>query len=756
MKIDSSMINAGFSSVALNNRENSAAVRPEAVKLPSDSIDISVPDSGSPVKKKQKSQPQQPTRVSEPVAEKNNLSETQPKTRSVAVQSPPSTLAVLEDGMVSGGNASKTSKVGDQYLLNDGFDSSRDITAITTREGSPSEPYSFKVTMKELKEGAQNGHLDLYLLLNLGKEGGKLALPDNIPGSTASPWNMALCGYDDKNFSILDENGQMDKNFLQNIKYDTKSSSVEFSLDKEALRQKGWTDGAPLQIQPFTAKDFVKQVTDSLDDPGNKIWDNGKLSTFIDTLKDTSMPSMPDPSGGRPVEKWRNDIIYFVMTDRFSDGDKTNNMNVDLTNNKKYHGGDLQGIINNLDYIKDIGASSVWITPVMKNQTEFFDSEGYHGYWPIDFFDTDAHVGSMEKFQELVDTAHEKDLKIILDIPLNHMAWEHPFYKDPEKKDWFHHIGDIKDFDDPYQAENGSLFGLPDLAQENPEVYKYLLDVSKFWIDKGIDGFRLDAVKNVPADFWNKFSSEVHDYAGKDFFLVGECFDGEPSKLNKYQKGDMDSLFDYPLHFTMVETFAKDGSMRNIANRLAECDAKYDHPEMMSVFLDNHDTPRFLSVADGNRDKMKLALSFAMTINRIPTIYYGTEVGMDGGCDIMGEIENRNDMEWNKDPDMLNYFKTLSSVRNNNIAMREGTQLEMWQDDKILAFSRNHPEQEAVVILNNAYDSQYREVPLRAESQIKDGTVMKDMMTGQTVTVKNGKICASVDGKRAGVFIPVK
>ncbi|MCQ2736622.1 MAG: alpha-amylase family glycosyl hydrolase, partial [bacterium] len=336
------------------------------------------------------------------------------------------------------------------------------------------------------------------------------------------------------------------------------------------------------------------------------------------------------------------------------------------------------------------------------------DSQGYHGYWPIDFFQTDEHVGSMEKFTELIDKAHEKGMKIVLDIPLNHTAWEHPFYKDPEKKEsWYHNIGDIQNFDDPYQAENGSMFGLPDLAQENPEVYSYLTDVAKFWVDKGIDGFRLDAVKNVPVSFWDKFTKEMHSYAGDDFFMVGECFDGNPAKLNNYQAASMDSLFDYPLHFTMVETFAKDGSMRELANKLTECANKYEHPEMMSVFLDNHDTNRFLSVAGGD-----------------------------------------------KDPEMLDFFKKLTSIRQENPALRQGDMNEMWQDDKVFAFSRKCDEQEAIVVLNNAGNNEYREIPIRPESGIKDGTVMKDLMTGQTVTVKGGKICANIAGKNAGIFVP--
>ena len=179
----------------------------------------------------------------------------------------------------------------------------------------------------------------------------------------------------------------------------------------------------------------------------------------------------------------------------------------------------------------------------------------------------------------------------------------------------------------------------------------------------------------------------------------------------------------------------------------------------MSVFLDNHDTTRFLTEAGDNKDKLKLALSFAMTINRVPTIYYGTEVGMDAKppeSDPGGWSEaSRKDMEWDKDPQVLGYFKQLTSARNENIALRQGEYKEMWQDDKILAYSRLHPDQEAVVVLNNAYDTQHRDIPLRAESNLKDGTVLQDVLTGDKVTVQGGKIHAEIQGKKARIFLPV-
>jgi alpha-amylase len=672
-------------------------------------------------------------------------------------------LPKVDSDSVIARSASKKSGVNDNYLLNDGFDQSRDITGVQASEGKPTEPYRFTVELNKLQSGAELGNLDLYLLVSIGQKGA-VTLPDGIPGSTEKPWNVAIGAYDGKNFKIFDEKGAVDSAMLKELSFDAGKSAVSFALDKSLLRDKGWKDGEPLQLQPFTAKDFQKKVIDTIDESSQKPWvRDGKLSAALDTGGAPSPTPSPEPAPPAPQQTappsdikkdWRDESIYFLLTDRFNDADKTNNQGVDKTNLKRYHGGDLQGVIDKLDYIKDLGMTSIWVTPTMLNQKEFFDSDGYHGYWPIDFYQTDPHVGSMDKFKELINKAHEKGLKIILDIPLNHTAWAHPFVKDPAKNDWFHHIGDIKDWDDPYQAENGSLFGLPDLAQENPQVEKYLIDVAKFWVDTGIDGFRLDAVKNVPLSFWSKFDREMHKYAGPEFFMVGEYFDGNPAKLAKVQREDMTSLFDYPLYFTMKDVFINDGSMRNIAGSVEAGNREYGHPEMMSFFLDNHDTPRFLSLVKGNKDKFKLALAFQMTLNRIPQVYYGDEVGMEGSCDIMGDLSNRKDMEWNKDPDMLKYFKTLTSLRNNNPALSHGELKEMWQDDKIYAYSRMVPDQEAIVVLNNGFDGQERDIPLRAESHFKNGTVLKDMLTGETVKVENGKIHARLNGKMARIFLP--
>ncbi|MFP4496670.1 MAG: alpha-amylase family glycosyl hydrolase [Vulcanimicrobiota bacterium] len=638
----------------------------------------------------------------------------------------------------------------DVNQLKDGYDTSRDITGVHAKEGRPSEPYKFRVDLTRLRPGAEYGKVDVYTLISMGDKPGKHSLPDNIEGSTTRGWNLALGTYDNENFKAVDDKGKTMPNAITGVKFNSLYSSVEFSVNKNVLREKGWKDGQPLNLQVFTAKDRHPQITDSMDDFRKKPWDNqGKLTRVIDTSRPDYIPSRDN--------NWKDDIVYFILTDRFEDGDKTNNMDVQKGDLTKYQGGDLKGITDKLDYLKERGVSTVWVSPVTEGQTEFVNSTGYHGYWPMDFFNVDPHQGDMKQFGEMVDQAHKRDMKVILDLPLNHTAWEHRFRSDPDKKDWYHSIGDIKDWNDPYQLENGSMYGLPDLAQENPKVYDYLMDVSKFWIKEGkVDGFRLDAMMHIPRSFWQKYQADIKKVAGPDFMMVGEVFHGDPAKLAQYQTDGIQSLFDLSLYFTTKDVFAKDGSMKQLAGRLQETEEKYENPSEMMAILDNHDTDRFITLAGPNgKEKMKLALGFLMSINRIPCLYYGTEAAMEGHSEHMGmhPPENRAMMQFNGDPDMQKYLDKLAHARNNSDALKNGSLLEMWKDDQVFSYSRITRDDEALVILNNSYSDQYREIPLREESHTENGTVLKDVLTGQKITVQDKKIKVKMGRKQPLILV---
>lgn len=466
---------------------------------------------------------------------------------------------------------------------------------------------------------------------------------------------------------------------------------------------------------------------------------------------------------------WQDQIIYFIFNDRFSNGDKTNDFNVKANDPWAYHGGDLQGIINKLDYIKDLGATTIWITPPMDNRDNAFKADfggghmqdmwAYHGYWFKDFFAVDEHLGTMPKLQELVTKAHSKGIKVLLDIVMNHVDYNHPFAVDkntPQGKyyNWFNHEGKINDneWSNQWKVEHGELAELPDLNQDNKEVYDYLLKASKWWIDQTkADGFRIDTIKHVSHDFWKKFASEIHQYAGNDFMLLGEVYEPATETVSSYINDGLDSAFDFPLYYTIKSVFGQGQSMKNLANFFKK-DKYYPNPNMVSPFIDNHDVPRFLSEAGGNGvAKLKSALSMIMTVRGIPTVYYGTEVALNGGAD----PDNRRDMTWStKNAELTNYVKTLTSIRAKHVALRRGSQLEMWQDDQIFAYLRStgNASEDVITAINNSEQQQTRVMQIRAESNMQNGTVLSNLLGNDTVTVNNKSISVTLNPRETKIF----
>lgn len=457
--------------------------------------------------------------------------------------------------------------------------------------------------------------------------------------------------------------------------------------------------------------------------------------------------------------KWKDEIIYFALTDRFCNGDNSNDFNVDKNNIKAYHGGDLQGLINKLDYIKNLGVTTIWLSPIVDNRdTDFFGNWGYHGYWAKDLYKVDEHLGDLNKFKQLVNTAHSKGLKILLDIVFNHVDYDHPIAvgrHQPGSKyySWFHHNGDIQDSNNQWWVENGELGGLPDFDQSNPEVVKYLVDFAKWWIkNTGVDGYRIDTVKHVQKDFWKTLTNELHQYAGSNFFLLGEVLHGDIGYCSDYAYTGFDSLFDFPLYFVIDRALKYGNSMREFSSVFSQ-DNRYPDASFLSPFIDNHDVPRFISDPNNLTQlyRFMLAQTLQMTIRGIPTIYYGDEIGLPGGA----EPFNRVDMNWNNPENSIVYkhLQNLIKIRKQYKALRHGAQLEMWSDDNVYAFSRLMPDQEVIVILNNSIGNIHRTIPLRVESQLQNGTQLINLLKGDTITINNRSIDVSLDMNSAKIYV---
>ncbi|MEB3197358.1 MAG: alpha-amylase family glycosyl hydrolase [Candidatus Sericytochromatia bacterium] len=460
----------------------------------------------------------------------------------------------------------------------------------------------------------------------------------------------------------------------------------------------------------------------------------------------------------RALDSWRDDIIYFALTDRFSNGDRTNDRHVNAKDPHAYHGGDLAGLTKKLPYIKDLGATALWITPINDNKDDAFVGKywGFHGYWIHDFNRVEEHLGDEADLKRLVDTAHGMGIKVMLDIVVNHAGYDAPIAKDPQRRSWFHHNGNIANWDDQYQLEHHDIFGLPDFNTENPEVLDYMVDVWSRWITRaGVDGFRVDTVKHVPKPFWAKFNAAVANRAPKDFLMLGEVLNGDTGYVSSYiREGRFDTTFDFPMYFTMADVFARGQSMRKLGERLRQ-DGAYPDAGMLSTFLDNHDVPRFMSTAGGDERKLRLALTFLMTARGIPCVYYGTEVAMEGAA----EPDNREDMRFGSNPRLTAFVKKLTSLRKQLPALRRGRMLEMWQDDDVYAFTRlaassSSGSDEVVVAMNNADRDRRVTVPIRRESGLPDGTVLEDRLSGTRFTVTDRSITLTMAPKQGMVLSP--
>ncbi|RDI47801.1 alpha-amylase family glycosyl hydrolase [Falsibacillus pallidus] len=441
---------------------------------------------------------------------------------------------------------------------------------------------------------------------------------------------------------------------------------------------------------------------------------------------------------------WQDETIYFLMVDRFNNGDASNDFNVNMNDPKAYQGGDFQGVIDKLDYLKDMGFTAIWLTPIFDNQ-----DGGYHGYWINDFYKTDEHFGSIEKFKELVKEAHKRDMKVIVDFVANHVGPDNPWVNDPAKKDWFHEKKPIIGSGQS-SLENGWIYDLPDLNQDNPEVKKYLIDAAKWWIkETDIDGYRLDTVKHVPITFWKDFAKEVKSVK-KNFYLLGEVWSEDPNYIKKYQEAGIDGLVDYPLNGPLKEAFVKpDVSMERPFTMWDINKNIYPHPELMGSFLDNHDMQRYtrdmIEAKQFPGTRWQLALTYLYTTPEIPIVYYGTEIAQDGGND----PDNRRFMNFRANKDLIDYMTKIGELRQQLPALRRGDMKLLYQKDGMAVFKREYKDETVVVAINNTSKSQKVVIP---EKDLKPDKELRGLQHDDLVKDKNGNYTIIIDREKSEIY----
>jgi alpha-amylase len=476
----------------------------------------------------------------------------------------------------------------------------------------------------------------------------------------------------------------------------------------------------------------------------------------------------------------QDDILYMIVTDRFANGDPSNNhRDVDRSDLNLRHGGDLLGIVDRMPYLNALGVTALWITPVYRNPIY-----AYHGYHPLDFESVDPHLcspqlgptGSPEVVRRFTEIAHNRGLKVMLDLIVTHTAPGHPWLT--ERPDWFNRGGDT--------IEKMWWAGLPSLNQDKIDVNLYFVQNVMDWINhSNADAVRIDAARHAEKQFWSVFKLFAHGFH-PDITLVGEVWDHEVGHVAPYQTDyGFDSMFDYPLYHAIVDVFVQDHGFGRIARPelgdwepqgILNQDLAYRNAYQLVTFLDNHDTPRFFHLAGGEgrpaeaMARTKLALTFLLTTRGIPQLYYGAELAMEGG----EHPDNRRDMPWElveqtgldtpaarRAREMLSFTRHLIHLRRESMALRYGLLITLYVTPTLYAFTRTYLDETRVVVLNNSWEKVDIPIPLYknprlptlAREHLPDGMVLTNSLNpSDRVRIDNGHIRVCLPGKSAAVY----
>ena len=514
-----------------------------------------------------------------------------------------------------------------------------------------------------------------------------------------------------------------------------------------------------------------------------------KVQTSKFTLKAREM------SGDKRMGFTNADVLYMLMPDRFAQGanhpSQIKGMRQyveDRTQPSLRHGGDLNGIREHLDYFKELGVTALWLTPVLENDSPD-DERGYstyHGYATTNYYKVDPRFGSNEDYRRLCDEAHQKGLKVVMDMIFNHSGFEHPWTLDMPTKDWLnlpewlvesggtskptasfqqtsYKLTPVKD---PYASKvdlKETVDGwfvptMPDLNQRNPHVMTYLIQNSKWWIETvGIDGIRMDTYPYADAKGMARWMKEL-DEEYPNFNTVGETWVTEPaytaswqkdsrlSKENSYLKTVMDfSFFDKLSQAKNEETDAWWNGLNRIYNSFVY-DYLYEDPDHVMAFIDNHDTDRFLG---NGRDSLMLkqALALLLTVRRIPQLYYGTEILMNGTKEVTdgnvrkdfpggfpGDEHNCFTKEGRSkaEQSMFTWLSRLLHWRQGNEVITKGKQTQFIPYKGIYVIARQYQGKTALTILNGTTKPATFDVTRYAEV-IGSTSKAKDILTGRYV-----------------------
>ena len=497
-----------------------------------------------------------------------------------------------------------------------------------------------------------------------------------------------------------------------------------------------------------------------------------------------------------------DDVMYLVMIDRFSDGDQGNNDPprshglYDRQNKYYYHGGDLQGVIDRLSYLKDLGVTALWLTPWYDNYDRLNEIElkegkpctGFHGYNPQDFYSVEEHFGTLAKLRELVAAAHRMGIKIVQDEVVNHTGPYHPWVDDPPTPTWFNgtkqkHLANVFQtwtLHDPRPVallkketmEGWFLDFLPDLNQNDREVSRYLIQNTLWWIGvTGTDGIRMDTWQYVPNTFWHQWTTAIkREYP--QFTVVGEVKDGDVVHASYFQGGKvrdgadsgLDSLLDFPLFYSIRHAFAEGKSLDEVPKTLAK-DYLYTNPNILVTLLGGHDDGRFMSEKGASIAGLKLANAFVLTTRGVPQLYYGDEIGMTGADEptaradfpggFPGDKKNAFTQQGRtrEEQDAFDFVRTMAHLHTDLLPLQRGELISLYVSGQQYAYARKAPSGVVVIAINNDSKPATIEFDVMPAGLSNADRLIDRLALGKEVRIENGKVSLMLSPRSAALFV---
>ncbi|MCX6082723.1 MAG: glycoside hydrolase family 13 protein [Chloroflexi bacterium] len=457
---------------------------------------------------------------------------------------------------------------------------------------------------------------------------------------------------------------------------------------------------------------------------------------------------------------WLQDAIFYqIFPDRFSNGDPSNDpANVEkwgsAPNFWGFQGGDLRGIIQRFDYLLELGINAIYLNPI-------FLSPANHRYHTSDYYKIDPRLGTMLDFHALIDLSHRNNIRIILDGVFNHCSRGFYAFNDllennekSQYQDWFNVHRFPLDAYGPGEAINYDAWwnfkAIPKFNTRNPEVRNYIMGVARYWIERGIDGWRLDVPNEINDDsFWAEFRNVVKS-ANRDACLIGEIWSADPRWANDTH---FDGLMHYPIRDALLSCLTGKTLISNFAESVEGIFNVYPRENIYSMYvtIGTHDTERALTALDGNLRKLKLAFQFIFAYPGAPAIYYGDEIGIEGGKD----PDSRRAFPWNPadwKADLHPWVQNLISIRKDRVSLRRGNYTQIAVDNKtgLYAFSRSLGSEKTLIAMN-ASDTRI-DVEIPADGLWPEGKTLRNLLDNQPYIVFNDSIHVSLPAW-SGIYI---